>query len=53
MKILEYFIELEHDKLPVWKNLVRFLNSDVDEEVEAAAVCLKTLTQRNQDGVNC
>ena len=42
--LLDYFIELNHDKLPVWKNLVKFMASDVDEESEAASRCLFTLT---------
>ena len=44
IEVLEYFIELNHEKVPVWKNLIKFLSSDVDEEAEAAAKCLRTLT---------
>ena len=32
--ILEYFIEKDYKKLPVWKNLLKFISSDTDEEAE-------------------
>ena len=35
--ILEYFIELDHERLPVWKNLIKFMTSESEEEAEAAA----------------
>ena len=50
VQIINYFIELNHEKLPVWKNLIRFLASESDEEAEAAARCLQTLTQPQEDG---
>ncbi|KAK2180327.1 hypothetical protein NP493_447g01012 [Ridgeia piscesae] len=48
--LLEYFIELNNDKLPVWKNLVKFMSSDFDEESESASKCLYTLTKKLEDG---
>ncbi|ELU14680.1 hypothetical protein CAPTEDRAFT_224898 [Capitella teleta] len=51
IELLEYFIELNDEKLPVWKNLVKFLASEVDDEIEAAAKCLKTLTQNDPNGL--
>lgn len=30
--VLEYFIEMDHEKVPVWKNLIKFLASDIDDE---------------------
>ncbi len=50
--ILEYFIEMDHNKVPVWKNLIKFLGSDVDDEAEAAAKCLRTLTTRDGTEMN-
>ncbi len=50
--ILNYFIEEDYDTLPVWKNLIKFLGSDVDEEAEAAGKCLRTLTQRSAEELN-
>ena len=44
--LLEYFIELNNETLPVWRNLVKFTASDVDEESEAASKCLYTLTMK-------
>ena len=43
--ILEYFIGLNDDKLPVWKNLIRFLSSELDKECEEAAKCLQMMTK--------
>ena len=48
--LLKYFIELNNPKLPVWKHLIKFMCSDIDEEAEAAAKCLKTLSEPNPDG---
>ena len=42
--LLEYFIELSEPKLPVWKNLIKFMTSDSEDEAEASAKCLRTLT---------
>ena len=47
--LLEYFIELDNDKLPVWKNLVKFMSSDFDEESESASKCLYTLTKKLEE----
>lgn len=53
IELLEFFIEYNDDKLPVWKNLFKFLTSDTEEEVEAAGKCLRTMTQGSEaDGVN-
>lgn len=43
--VLEYFIRMADDRLPVWQNLVKFYGSDVDEEAESAAKCLKLMSQ--------
>ncbi len=49
LPILEYFVELGREELPVWKNLIRFLASDLDEEAEAAARCLQSLTSGGEE----
>ncbi len=43
LHILEYFIAMEHDDLPVWQRLMRFLSSLSDEECERAGSCLHVL----------
>lgn len=50
IELLEFFIEKSYEQLPVWKNLLRFLSSESEEEAEAAGVCLRTLTQKSQEG---
>lgn len=51
--LLNYFIEKDFEKIPVWKNLLRFVTSESDEEAEAAGKSLRTLTQGSQaDGIN-
>ena len=45
INLLEYFIELNNDQLPVWKNLLKFVSSESEEEAEYAGICLRTLTQ--------
>ena len=52
INVLEYFVELSHERLPVWKNLIKFLSSELDEECEAAAACLRTLTQCSAEIIN-
>ncbi|KAL3858741.1 hypothetical protein ACJMK2_008995 [Sinanodonta woodiana] len=50
ISLLEYFIELNDDRLPVWKNLLRFLSSDSEDEAVSAGKCLQTLTQYKAEG---
>ena len=50
--ILEYFIEKDYEKLPVWKNLLKFISSDTDEEAEGAAHCLMRMTQGSEGEIN-
>lgn len=50
IELLEYFIGLNHEKLPVWKQLIKFMSSDTDEEAESGAKCLKILTEPGADG---
>ncbi|CAH1779553.1 unnamed protein product [Owenia fusiformis] len=49
IELLNFFIELDDPKLPVWKNLIRFLASDSDEEGESAGKCLRILTKLGAD----
>ncbi|KAH3714686.1 ankyrin and armadillo repeat-containing protein-like [Dreissena polymorpha] len=49
--ILQYFIKAKFDLLPVWKNLLKFLSSESEEEAEAAGKCLQTLTLPSDEGV--
>jgi len=44
IELLEYFINMNSDLLPVWKNLLRFLASESEEEAKAAGKCLEILT---------
>lgn len=46
VSLLEYFISLELPSLPVWKNLLKMMVADVEEEVEAAGQCLRALTSQ-------
>lgn len=50
IELLEYFIEKNFEQLPVWKNLLRFLSSESEEEAEPAGICLRTLTLKSQEG---
>ena len=50
--MLEFFLSLQLEKLPVWKNLLRMLGSDMEEEVAAAGTCLRNLTDPSSDGIN-
>lgn len=43
LHILEYFIGAQHESLPVWDRLMRFLSSLSDEECAKAGACLHTL----------
>lgn len=48
--LLEHFIKINNEQLPVWKNLLRFMSSEVEEEAIAAGKCLETLTQETEEG---
>ncbi|KAL4234650.1 hypothetical protein ACF0H5_006291 [Mactra antiquata] len=50
IELLEYFIEKNYDQLPVWKNLLKFLSSESEEEAEPAGICLRTLTLKSPEG---
>lgn len=50
IELLEFFIKLNSDLLPVWKNLLKFLSSETEEEAEPAGRCLQTLTQPSEEG---
>ena len=52
IEILQYFIDLDHEKVPVWKRLIKFQASDLDAEAEAAAKCLRVLTQRSNEALH-
>ena len=52
VSMLELFLSLRLEKLPVWKNLLRMLGSDMEEEVAAAGTCLRNLTDPSSEGVN-
>ncbi|XP_041376737.1 ankyrin and armadillo repeat-containing protein-like [Gigantopelta aegis] len=52
ISLLQYFIDKNHEKLPVWKNLIKLLSSDIENEVENAGRCLRTLTNPSSEGVN-
>lgn len=47
--ILAYLVQLDHDKLPVWKKLGKLLKSDFDKEADAAAWCLEILTRSGEN----
>lgn len=51
--LLNYFIEKDFEKISVWKNLLRFVISESDEEVEVVGKFLRILIQGSQvDGIN-
>lgn len=50
--ILEYYIKSDYSDLPVWKKILTFLSSDMDDEAEAAGKCLRRLTQGSSEGMN-
>ena len=50
IELLEYFIKLDDPRIPVWKNLLRFLTSESEDEAEPAGKCLRTLTQGSEEG---
>lgn len=50
IELLEYFMQLDDARLPVWKHLLRFVLSEADDEAEAAGKCLKKLTQKSDEG---
>lgn len=53
IEMLEYLIKLENPKIPVWKNLIKFLSSESEEEAESSGKCLEILTLGSkQDGIN-
>lgn len=47
--MLQYFLSLNMEALPVWKNLLKMVSSDIEEEAEAAGKCLRTLTDRSEE----
>ncbi|CAL1540714.1 unnamed protein product [Lymnaea stagnalis] len=49
ISILRYLESLSLADLPVWKNLLKMLLSDTEEEVVSAGQCLFTLTERTDD----
>ncbi|XP_052818748.1 ankyrin and armadillo repeat-containing protein-like [Mya arenaria] len=50
IELLEHFISMGSDQLPVWKNLLRFLASESEEEAESAGTSLRTLTEPSSKG---
>ncbi|CAG2212123.1 ankyrin and armadillo repeat-containing protein-like [Mytilus edulis] len=46
IEMLKYLIEIDNPMIPVWKNLIRFFDSESEEEAEAAGKCLRVLTDR-------
>ncbi|PVD21085.1 hypothetical protein C0Q70_19251 [Pomacea canaliculata] len=52
ISLLRYFLSLALDKLPVWKNLLKMLGSDMEEDAVAAGTCLKTLTDPTDGVIN-
>lgn len=49
ISLLRYLISLDIPNLPVWKNLLKMMASDLEEEAEAAGKCLRTLTDRSEE----
>lgn len=47
--IVEYFIELNHEELPVWQKLLKMVSVEQDDHAEAAGAILKRLTKRNEE----
>lgn len=47
--LLKYFMKLNHEDLPVWKNLMKFMTADVDEDAEAAGKTLYILTKPEEE----
>ncbi|XP_071174964.1 ankyrin and armadillo repeat-containing protein-like [Mytilus edulis] len=53
IEMLEFLIKLDHTQIPVWKNIIRFLSSESEEEAESAGKCLEILTLGSKaDGIN-
>ncbi|GFN93002.1 ankyrin and armadillo repeat-containing protein [Plakobranchus ocellatus] len=53
ISLLRYLISRDLSNLPVWKNLLKMMSSDLEEEAEAAGKCLRTLTDRSEElGIN-
>lgn len=53
IEMLEYLIKINHAQIPVWKNLIKFLSSESEEEAESAGKCLETLTlPSSESGIN-
>lgn len=48
--LLKYFIKIDNPLIPVWKKLIRFFDSESEEEAEASGKCLRVLTDRLEDG---
>ncbi|KAL8590568.1 hypothetical protein ACOMHN_011004 [Nucella lapillus] len=52
MSLLELFLAKDLEQLPVWKNLLRMMGSDMEEEVSASALCLRNLTDPSEEGIH-
>ncbi|RUS75422.1 hypothetical protein EGW08_016801 [Elysia chlorotica] len=49
ISLLRYLISQNLSNLPVWKNLLKMMSSDLEEEAESAGKCLRTLTDRSEE----
>lgn len=53
IEMLEYLIKIDNPQIPVWKNLIKFMSSESEEEAEAAGKCLEILTLPSKEyGIN-
>ncbi|XP_076470058.1 uncharacterized protein LOC143300343 [Babylonia areolata] len=52
MSLLEFFLAKDLEQLPVWKNLLRMMGSDMEEEVIASGTCLRNLTTPSTEGIH-
>ena len=52
IEVLNYFIALDNDDLPVWRNLIKFFGSDIDDECQAAGKTLRTMSERTDASIN-
>ncbi|XP_013419847.1 ankyrin and armadillo repeat-containing protein-like [Lingula anatina] len=52
IEILDFFLEKNFEDLPVWKRLLNYLSSEVEDEAESAGKCLRTLTQGSSEGMH-
>ncbi|XP_055872246.1 ankyrin and armadillo repeat-containing protein-like [Biomphalaria glabrata] len=51
--VLEYFIKINNEAVPVWRILVEMLNDDSMEKKDSAVKCLETLTTSNPNYWKC